>query len=81
MDTQDEKRFEWNVLWWAEWRGKSRGLQRIYFLFILNTFIELVLKIGDETLLTVICQMMEYLNNSLSEDYLSGPGDSDDIPA
>ena len=62
-------------------RQKSRGLQRIYFLFILNTFIELVLKIGDETLLTVICQMMEYLNNNLSEDYLSGPGDSDDIPA
>ena len=62
-------------------RQKLRGLQRIYFLFILNTFIELVLKIGDETLLTVIFQMMEYLNNSLSEDYLSGPGDSDDIPA
>ena len=38
-------------------RQKLRGLQRIYFLFILITFIELVLKIGDETLLTVICQM------------------------
>ena len=62
-------------------RQKSRGLQRIYFSIILNTFIELVLKIDDEPLLTVICQMMEYLNNSLSEDYLSGPGDSGDIPA
>ena len=62
-------------------RHKSRGLQRIYFSIILNTFIELVLKIDDEPLLTVICQMMEYLNNSLSEDYLSGPGDSGDIPA
>ena len=51
------------------------------FSIILNTFIELVLKIDDEPLLTVICQMMEYLNNSLSEDYLSGPGDSGDIPA